>query len=251
MKDPINYNASTGGSGNYTHFIEEVRTEISKLDDIRFVHNRPVLPKMKKPIQYFHIILHGNNNHILRLKFQIYDLYLVAFETDGSTNSRGNKTWFWFDDFYVSGVDDHESLNINGSHVNEDKLGDVELGRKPLLDAISYLATYNKKKGGAKLHLEVLIIMISEAIRFNELSHNVIAKLLHDTVKDKKTKLGDELETFKFKIFQKWDDVCEDVLKCHADKQHKFPKDTYSSFGIKTFEDAISKLSVLKFVEKD
>lgn len=238
MEEPIVYNASTGGSGNYTTFIDNVISKLSK-SAVRFVRNRPVLPKKKTPIQYFHILLQGKDSHSLTLKLQVQDLYLVAFKTDGTTSTVANK-WFRYDDFDIPGA---ESLHIKSNY--DEYLGNITIGRTPLLEAITYLSTYNKD-GKVKDHLQVLIVMISEAIRFNKISHDIIAKLFHDPIKGKNIQLGNNSD-----IFRKWEDISKDVLKCDAGKQFQFPSKTYASLGITTFEDAISALSVLKFVEKD
>lgn len=238
------YNANDGGSGNYTLFIDSVRSEFAKLA-VRYVRNRPVLPQQPNPIKYFHILLQAKDdkgvNHSLTLKFQLHDLYLVAFQTETGK-------WFRYDDFQIPEAG-AESLKIKSTYF--DQLGNATIGREPLIEAITYLARYNKD-GGAKDRLQVLIVMVCEAIRFNNVSHTFIANLLHNPIKDKAIRLKDHQSYIT--QFKNWEALSKEVLRYDAygneykGKRH-FPGDTFSSFGIKTFEDAIKALSIVKLVE--
>lgn len=244
----VEYNASEGGSGNYMQFIENLRSH-NELTT-RYVRNRPVLPQLRTEatrIEWFHVILRATDQngvaHHITLRIRTDTLYLDAYQTEDGQ-------WFEFANLITG------SRRLGFGSDYGDQLGQILIGRDPLLSAINYLATSNNdNRDKTRRLLMVLFVMICEATRFNSISHEFIADLIHRNINSTQLDgygegegLDDTERARRHRYMEQiggWGNLSEEVLRSDATGGHSFTP--FPDMGITTFEIAIAVLGMLRF----
>lgn len=246
----VEYNVSEGDSAsNYKQFIENVRSHNQLIT--RYVRNRPVLSQLNREandIKWFHVVLKATDQngvaHHITLRIRTDTLYLDAYQTE-------NGQWFEFANL----IEGSRRLGFRSDY--GDQLGQIQIGREPLVNAISYLTTSNNdNRDRTRRQLMVLYVMICEAIRFNSISHVFIANLL-----SRSTQVTTQLDgygqneqidgaerarrsTYMSQITG-WGNLSEEVLQTDAIGGHSFSP--FPNMDITTFQTAITALGMLRF----
>lgn len=212
------FNVEEASRRMYEAFIDQLRRLLA---GNTMVQNRPVLPSLAdipNNHQSFDIVMRTNNNEVT-FRFRRRDLYLEAY--------RDSTTWYEFEEKNQTNhvVEGSRFLGFTGSYsgsrglestgAKKDKDGNVikgsgsrsslPLGQYALRDAVNTLATSDARDERAR-SLIVVIQMISESLRFEEIQFFIVANWTEGAVPSAALLI----------LENNWGDFSNALLRSHA-----------------------------------
>ncbi|XP_057954130.1 uncharacterized protein LOC131148449 [Malania oleifera] len=229
------------GWPDYNSFIEDIRRQLP----VRYSHNRPVLtPESQPPSHWFHVVLRTSENYAVRFAMRADNLYLVGYRFENS------QQWFEFTETVtredgsreiVQLIDESTLLGFSGGYnallrAAETEWTSIGVNFTDVQQAVANLNTDNGQQR-AKSLLKI-IIMISEAIRFEELR-----QFISTNYNTASATVTPEHQT----LVRSWGNLSGRLLRADIDPDlYYFRLPANNTLPIQTAEEAAAALGIIK-----
>ncbi|XP_054806714.1 uncharacterized protein LOC129309233 [Prosopis cineraria] len=179
VKFTLEFNVETSNGGDYQDFIQSLRRQLQ----VRFSHDRPVLAVQQKkeekekkeknpPALFFDLVLRTNDHHV-RFRFRLDNLYLIGYQME-------NGQWLEFnnnENQYLITEPQTTFIGFKGSYHElarsaHRRIEEIRVGVHNLLFAINQLAVTTNDKARAR-SLIIVIMTICESTRLIPVSNHV------------------------------------------------------------------------------